>query len=142
MWPFPQKPPAFEGAAKPIMGNFNLTAQLPNGRGVQISGYIFDKESQESLNDRLDVLQECIERQRCRAEIPELETKKEQLVGHLKGLEDALEDLQAKQRREHLASADILNIKNYQTNIKRITEEIDRGSAAIEVAKRKAGMGA
>jgi len=139
-WPFGKKAPAFEGAARPIMGNFNLTAQLPNGRGIQVSGYVFDGESLESLNQRMDVVQDAIERQRSRAEIPELEVKKEQLVGHLKGLREALADLEEKQRNTHLASSDILNIKNYRTNIGRINEEIEKGTVAIAEAKRRAGV--
>ena len=140
MWPFGKKP-AFEGAAKPIMGNFNLTAQLPNGRGIQVSGYIFDGESIESLNGRMDLVQEAIERQRARSEIPELETKKEQLVGHLKGLQDALTELDHRRREKHnLTSQEELNFRNMGTNIKRISEEIDKGEQAIVEAKRKAGM--
>jgi predicted nucleic acid-binding Zn-ribbon protein len=141
MWPF-KKPSQFEGAAKPIMGNFNLTAQLPNGRGIQVSGYVFDGESIESLNGRMDLVQEAIERQRARAEIPELEAKREQMIGHMRGLKDSISEMEHRQREKHnLTSQEELNLRNHRTNITRINEEIEKGGEAIAVAKRKAGIG-
>ena len=129
-------------ANKPILGNFNLTAQLPNGRSIQLAGYMFEGESLESLNYRMDTCQEAIERQRARCEIPELEAKREQTI---KALDDYREHMAAlddkRLKGQSISSQERMALQNMKVNIKRMGEEIEKGDAAIAEAKRKAGVG-
>lgn len=139
-----KNPPASTNTAQnAITGNFNLTAQLAgsSGRTIAIAGYIYDGESKESLNDRLDILQEIIERQRSRAEIPELEAKREQMVKGLAQARDVLAELEEKQKSGSISSQERMNLRNIRTNIEKVSEEIDKGSEAIAEAKKKAGVG-
>ena len=124
-----------------ITGQVTLGAQLPNGRSISVISYIYDGEPQESINARWDLLQEAIERQRIRCEIPELEAKREQMIGGLKQLRQVLNDLEAKKREKgNLTSNEEMAVKNHATQIDRMSEEIDKGAAAIADAKKKAGL--
>lgn len=143
-WPF-KKPiapaePAADGRI--ALGNFNLTAQLPNQRSVQVAGYIYSDDDAGALNARLDLYQTVIERQRVRCEIPELEAAREQRVKGLEQAREILTELEARQRAgEKLTSNEQLQIRNMRTNIGKAVEDIDKGAVAIAEAKRKAGVG-
>lgn len=130
------------GDTRLILGNFNLTAQMPNGRTMAVSGYIYSDDEAEALNKRLDLYQEVIERQRVRCEIPELEAKREGMIQHLEGVKVQLAGLEKQQRESgKLSSQDRMNLKNAGQNIVHIQREIDKGEQAIAEAKRKAGVG-
>ena len=51
-----------------VTGNFTLTANLPNGKNFSVSGYLYSGESMESINDRVDILHDVVDRQRTRAD--------------------------------------------------------------------------
>jgi hypothetical protein len=142
MWPF--KPKA-SPAANAITGNFNLTAQLAgqSGRTIQIAGYVYDGESKESVEGRIDLLQEIIERQRTRCEIPELEAKRDQMVKGLEQMREVLANLDDRRKNgDHLSSQERMNLNNMKANIGKLNEEIKRGDAAIVEARKKSGVGA
>ena len=125
------------------MANFTLQAQLAgqSGRTMGIQGVIYEGESIESLNARLDALQAVIERQRTRCEIPELEARRDQMV---KGMEQAREVLTELENRMKdggtLSSQERANVNTMRVNIKKVSEEIKRGEEAIGEARRKAGV--
>lgn len=124
-----------------IIGNFALAAQLPNGRSINVSGYLYEGEGLASVNDRLDLCQEAIERQRHRCEIPELEGKREQMVKALEQVRESLAEMEARQKGgRKLNSQELLNLRNAGVNIQRLDEEIKKGDAAIAAAKQKAGV--
>lgn len=138
------KPGKVNPAQQAITGTVTLTAQLAgsSGRSMQVQFYAYDGESKESLEGRCDIFQEVIERQRTRAEIPELEAKREQMVKGLSQAREILAELEDKQKRgDHLSSQERLNLSNMRQNIKKVSDEIDKGTEAIKEAKKKAGVG-
>lgn len=145
-WKFWQRTaaPIANPAQNAITGQYVINAQLAgsSGRSMSFTGYIYDGESKDSVEARIDLLQEIIERQRLRSEIPELEAKREQM---LKGMEQArqvLSELEDRQKAgETLSSQERMNVRNMRTNIQKVSEEIDRGTVAIREAKLKAGVG-
>mgnify|MGYP001617755689 CR=1 FL=1 len=141
-WPKKKEVPA-NPAQAPITGQFVLNAQLAgnSGRSMSITGYIYDGESLESLNGRLDMLQEVIERQRTRAEIPELEAKREQMIKGMHQARDVLADLEDRAKTGQLSSQERMNLKNMKVNIAKVNEEIDKGTEAIQEAKKRPGVG-
>lgn len=123
------------------IGNFNLTAQLAgsSGKSVQMAGYIYSDDDEAALNQRLDLYQRVIERQRLQAEIPELEAKREQMEKGMMQAQEVLNDLEARQKSgAQLSSQERMNMTNMRTNIAKVREEIDKGAEAIQEAKRKA----
>ena len=141
---FKKSPVAQENPAQQaITGQFVIQAALAgsSGRSMNVTGYIYDGESIQSLNERLDALQEVIERQRKRSEIPELEAKREQMIKGMNQAREILEDLESRQKNgQSLTSQERMNLKNMQTNIAKVLEEIDKGDEAIQEAKRVAGV--
>jgi hypothetical protein len=140
-WPWSK---AGNPAQNAITGQFVLNAQLAgsSGRSMSFTGYIYDGESKQSVEVRIDLLQEIIERQRIRSEIPELEAKREQMIKGMQQAREVLAELEERQRSgKDLSSQERLNLRNMRTNIAKVNEEIDKGAEAILEAKRKAGLG-
>lgn len=138
-WPF--KTPVVPADTRVALGTFNLAAQLPNQRNITVAGYIYSDDDKTALDERLDLYQECIERQRLRCEIPELEAKREQMVKGMEQAREVLADLETRQKAgDKLTSQDQMTIKNMRVNIGKVKEEIEKGTAAIADAKRKAGV--
>ena len=123
-------------ADRAITGNFNMTAQMPNGRTIAIAGYIYDGESVESLNARMDMLMSCAERQRKKAEIPELQVKIEQLNKAIEQNREAYATLDSRAMTgDRLSSQEKTAMSNYPVNIKHLEEERDRGLREIAAAE-------
>jgi chromosome segregation ATPase len=138
-WPFKKDANADGRIA---LGNFNLGAQLPNQRTITVAGYIYSDDDAQALNARLDLYQEVIERQRLRCEIPELEAKREQMLKGIEQAKEVLEDLRDRQSKgETLTSVQKQQINNMSVTIKKMLEEVDKGTEAIKEARLKAGVG-
>jgi len=128
--------------AATAVGNFQVNATLPNGRGISFSMYLLEGEDLSSINAKLDLCQEAAERQRFRCEIPELEAKREQMVKGMQQAREVLSELETRHKNgESLSSQERMNLKNLQVNIGKMNEEIDKGGEAIREAKLKAGVG-
>jgi chromosome segregation ATPase len=128
-------------ATQAVTGNFTLTATLPQGKSINFSGYMYSGESIESVNQRLDLLSEAMERQRLRAEIPELEMKREHYISQFKAMKGHMQSLVDKQNDgKNLTSKEKLDLKNMQDNVVKAQEEIDKGQTVIDEQKRKAGL--
>lgn len=125
------------------IGNFNLTAQLGDqtGRSIQMAGYIYADESKDQLEYRIDTMQEIMERQKTRAEIPLLEARREQILNGMKQARDVMAELEERQRGgATLSSQERLNLRNFATNIEGANKELEKGTVAIAEAKKKAGV--
>lgn len=128
-------------AASLVTGNFQLNANMPNGKTFSVSGYLYDGESVESVNQRVDRFHDILDRQRTRAEIPELEAKRDHLAKQLQNMRDVIADLHnKKQAGKSLTSQEKQTLGNLETSIGRMVEDIDKGTAAIAEAKAKVGM--
>ena len=125
-----------------VTGNFTFTANLPNGKNFSVSGYLYSGESMESINDRVDILHDVVDRQRTRAEIPELEAKRDQIVTAMGQMKDVLASLDVKQNIEgkKLTSQEKLTIENMQRSMVKAQEDVEKGEKAIKDAKLKAGI--
>ena len=124
-----------------VTGNFTLQAQMPNGKSITMSGYIFDKNDQDEVNKRLDFFHDVMDRQRLKAEIPELEAKLKQRYIALGQLREGLAELEAKQKNgKNLTSVEKKNLGAMSTTIGKIKEDIADGEKAIADAKVKVGI--
>src|SRR5262249_1688073 len=137
MWPFSDR------TTLPVqVATVQLTAELPNKRGIGFTVSILKGEDLDSINAKLDLAQDAIERQRSRCEIPELEAKRDQMMKGLDEAREVLADLEGRrQKGEQLSSQERQNINNLRVNIQKVQEEIEKGAEAIQEAKRKAGVG-
>jgi hypothetical protein len=117
-------------------GNFTLQAQLPMGKTITMSGYIYSESKVEEINKAVDLFHDVIDRQRIKAEIPELEAKLDQRHVQLQQLKDLAAQLNAKQEGgKKLSSAERTQADQIVTNIDRVLEDIEKGKLAILDAK-------
>lgn len=128
-------------ASSAVMGNFTIQANMPNGKNLTISGYLLEGESKESLDERLDLLQDVTDRQRTRAEIPELEIKRDRILEALGQMKDVLVSLEVKQAGgKKLTSQETLMLNNMNTSIAKGKDDLEKGNAAIAAAKQAGGV--
>lgn len=140
-WPWTKPQTAQNPAQNAITGNFNLTAQLgASGRTIQFAGYVYDGESLESVQARVDLFRSIIDREKTLAEIPELEARREQMLKGLEQAREVLTELETRKKNgDRLNSQELLNVQNMRVNITKVSQEIDKGTQAIADAKRKVG---
>lgn len=120
----------------PVLGNFAINLPAPNGASVSISGYIYEAESLESLNERMDVAREALTRQQQILELPELEKKIEMYATMLEQHQKAYASLLEKKKAgAKVASQDQAQLTNLPIQIKQITNELEKGKAAVAKLK-------
>ena len=121
-----------------VLGNFSFTMPGPNGASLQLSGYVYADESQDSLIARMDLCREALADQQNKLEIPVLEERLVQLERQKQDVERAYADLLEKSKRKTLASAEVPHLKNYPHMVKQIDEEIAKGKAKIAAVRKAA----
>lgn len=115
-------------ATQAITGNFTLQAQLPQGKMFTINGYIYDGESVESINQRVDLLHDVVDRQRTRAEIPEIEAKVNQTIEMLSDNAKHYGILLARRDKgQTLKSNEKLMLEQMDVNTNAFKEKIEDG---------------
>jgi len=136
----PVKPPKNEPF---ITGNFNISQTLgASGRTLQMAGYLYYGEDQGSIEARLRMMSDIMDKEKARSEIPELEAKREQMIRGLGQARDVLAELEEKNKTDKLSSNERMQLQNMRVNIGKVSEEIDKGTEAIAEAKKRAGVGA
>jgi hypothetical protein len=122
-----------------VLGNFQITLPAPNGASVSVSGYVYESESMESLNDRMDLCREALVRQQAILEIPVLEktieAQSRMLDDHRKAYADLLERSKAKLR---LTSQEQAQMTNLPVQIKQIEKYLQEGQSKIASVKKAA----
>lgn len=129
-------------AAQAVTGNFQFDVQMPDGKALHLSGYVYDGESVESLNQRLDLMAGVADRQRARAEVPELEKQLVALNDRLRDYREHLNALVVKQQRapKTLSGQEKQALDQMDLNIKKLTDDIETGRMRIEEVKVTAGL--
>ena len=118
-------------------GNFTIQASMPNGKTITVSGYIYAHTDFAAISKQVDLLHDVVDRQRRKAEIPELEIKLDHKVRQLAQVRDVLVDMESKKKGgKPLSSAEKTQFNGLETNIKVLLKEIDEGEKAV--AERKA----
>lgn len=122
-----------------VLGNFQISLPAPNGASVSISGYVYESESLDSLNERMDTCREALLRQQAILEVPvlqkEVEALERMLDDHRKAYADLLERSKAKAR---LTSQDEASMRNLPVQIKQIQSKLDEGKGKIASVKKAA----
>lgn len=124
-----------------VTGNFTIQAQMPMGKSITVSGYVYSKNSPDEINKQINLLHDAVDYQRSRAEIPELEVKLEQRYKALKDLRDALAGLLTRQDSgSKLTSQEKKAIGDMSKSVEHLQADIEKGEEAIRLAKDKVGM--
>lgn len=124
-----------------VTGNFSIQANMPNAKQITVSGYLYEGESVESVNERVNLFHDIVDFQRTRSEIPELEAKRDQMTNALSQMRDVLSDLERKQNEgKKLTSQEKMTLQNMGVSIAKVNEDLQKGAKAIADAKAKVGM--
>jgi uncharacterized protein YjcR len=122
-----------------VLGNFQINLPAPNGASISISGYVYESESLDSLNERMDTCREALLRQQAILEVPVLEKEiqalERMLEDHQKAYADLLERSKAKVK---LTSQDEASMRNLPVQIKQIQKKMDEGKSKVAEAKKAA----
>jgi chromosome segregation ATPase len=119
-------------------GSFTIQAQMPMGKSITVSGYIYAHNTREDISAQVDILHDVVDRQRLRAEIPELEAKLEQRINALASMKDVMASLNMKKEAGlKLTSSEKKQIDDMSISIRRVNEDLEKGRIAIEEAKEK-----
>lgn len=123
-------------SSRVIAGNFTMTAQLPNGKSLNIAGYLFAGEGEDDFNQKLDFTARAIDRQRLIAEVPELEAKLQQLIDAREQMLNILGTFaNVAKAGGKLSSQQKSSEKTAQDNIKTLDKQIARGEEAVQKAR-------
>lgn len=118
-------------------GNYTIQASMPNGKSITMSGYIYSHNNAEDINKQIDIYHDVVDRQRLKAEIPELEVKLTQRIRSLHQVKDSMENLKNKKLNGgKISSAENKMIADLATNVKVIEKDIMDGMESISQAKR------
>lgn len=122
-----------------VLGNFQINLPGPNGASLSISGYVYDGESKESMDERIDLCRETLVRQQSFLEIPVLEENIAQLERQLEIVRKAYADLlDKKTNNEKMSSQDQAALSNYPNQIKHIDAELLKGRGKIAAVRKVA----
>lgn len=123
---------------KLVLGNFTIQAQAPMGKTFTVSGYIYAGQGKKEVNQQIDLLHDVIDRQRLKAELPELEARLDQRIQALTDIKDHFMKLEEQKRNGvKMSTAVRTNYENAQVTMKKLSEEIQKGVDAISDAKEK-----
>jgi hypothetical protein len=121
-----------------VLGNFTIQAQAPMGKTFTVSGYIYSGDGENEVNTQIDMLHRIVDRQRLKAEIPELEARLEQRMQALEDIKTHFMKLEEdKKRGVKMSTAVRTNYENAQVTIKKLADEVEKGIAAITAAKEQ-----
>lgn len=129
-----------------VIGNFQITLPAPNQAQLAASGYLVEGESRDSLDARMDLVREALQRQQRMLEIPVLEAHIEQYEKArddiAKAYADVLERSNAKASgktgAKTLTSQEQANLKTYPAQLKGIELELEK--ARQKIADARAGV--
>lgn len=122
-----------------VIGNFSITLPAPNGASLQVSGYMYDGESKESLDDRMDVCREALVRQQEILELPVIKREVEVYEKMLADVQKAYADLLGKKaKNEKLSSQDAAAMQNYPVQIKQVEGKLSEALSKIASVKKAA----
>ncbi|RQQ54301.1 hypothetical protein DF121_08140 [Burkholderia stagnalis] len=126
-----------------MIGNFTITLPAPNQAQLSASGYLVEGESKDSLDSRMDMVREALQRQQRMLEIPVLEAHIEQWEKARDDVEHAYADLlqrnkdkqSGKSGAKSLSSQEQANLKTYPVQLKGIEAELEKARKKIADAR-------
>jgi hypothetical protein len=133
-----------------IVGSFQISGDIPNGRSIVFSGHVTSIDSIDEINEQVDMFMSIINRQRAKYEIEIIEVKLfqkqqalEQQLNAKKETENALNKLTTKQESgKKLSSAEGHNLTQLQnalsawdTNIPVCERDVEKVSEELARVK-------
>ena len=124
-----------------IVGNFEITLNLSDKRGIRVTGYIYDKDDSKRLNARIDWLQDTLDRQFIRADGVNTRAQITYEKINIDAQQNAAEGLINKRNGgKKLSSQEQLMLNNLEPNVHAAKQRIESLDAAIQAAEKTLAM--
>lgn len=123
-----------------VAGNFQLQQQMPNGRTMTLSGYVFQGENADVLQSKIDMMMAVMDCTRGKAEIPELEHKARELEKQLAGAEEQAAALVRKGESKKLSSVEQQTLGTFEQTRRMYKEKLQEGLTNLIELKTKYGV--
>jgi len=121
-----------------IVGNFDITLNLTQTRGIKMTGYVYSDDTPKELNERIDMYQDTLDRQAVRVDIV---SKEAQIAMHRINVEAIQENYDGLMRKRNspktLTSQERLTIANHAATLASAAKMIESLEAAIKAGKTK-----
>lgn len=130
--------PEGESGTRTVAGNFEITHNLTDKRGLRITGYIYSDDTKEEMNSRIDLAMDLVDRQFIRADIMNKEAQIATLTGNLDLVSQGYEEIIAKREGgAKLTSVDKQKIEKYDADVRGMKKHIEFLQAGISAARKK-----
>lgn len=127
--------------AKPprvAIGNFTITLNLSDKRGLSVQGVIYSDDTPKELNERLDMFQDVLDRQHIRADVQNKEAQINQLIESLEPAAQGYEDLvELKKKGKRLTSQQLQSLDHYDTNVRSVKRNVESLQHAVRAGRMK-----
>jgi hypothetical protein len=121
-----------------LSGNMEITLNLTQSRGIKVTGYIYSDDTPADINKRIDVYQDCLNRQAVAVDIISKEAQIESLQA---GLENGAQHYQSliseKAAKGKLNSQQRAQLERYDADVRGVQVQITSLQAAIARARAK-----
>jgi hypothetical protein len=119
-----------------IVGNFEVTLNLTDKRGIKMLGYVYDDDTPKEINDRVDLYQDVLDRQFIRSDIINKSAQIQQYEASINAIQENYNSLVTKQADHKLTSQDKLSLGKSESDIRQCRKMIESLSAAIAEGRK------
>jgi len=130
-----------ENTERTVAGNFELTLNLTDSRGIRVTGYVYNDDIATDINRRVDAYQEVLDRQAARSDIivkrAQIETAKSGLKNLVKEYERMLVLTNV---GKGLTSSEQQVFDNFGRNKQHLLDTVEELEEKIRIAREKFGI--
>jgi hypothetical protein len=130
-------------SAQSVVGTFQADIQLTQQRRLTITGHLYDNDSPQAVNRRIDIYQDALDRQYIRCDLVSKRAQRENILAaieeHVRDL-TALRVSQGGEDRPKITSQQRELLKRGDESIERHRKSIQMLDALIAAAEAKIGM--
>lgn len=121
-----------------IIGNFEVSHQLTQQRTMRVTGYIYNKDTPEAINARIDIMQDAMDRQFIRCDVVNKEAQEKATMAALENHRQVIDDL-IKKRDEgkKLSSQEKQTIDRWDDNLRNGKAQMASLRSAIAEGRKK-----
>jgi hypothetical protein len=124
-----------------VTGNFQISGQMFNGKTISVSGYLYEGESVESVNERVSLFHDIVDTQRLKAELEQYEVEVDKAISRLEEIKMHYAVILEKQKNgKKLNAQEQAALTVMATNVDKHKEDIKKGEQKLKEAKEKLGI--
>jgi hypothetical protein len=121
-----------------IVGNFEVSVTLTDKRTIKMSGYVYNGETPEEINQALDLVNDALDRQQVRYDVVNKESQIESITQNLEVHRDHFNELVEKRNKAgKLTSQEKQMIDKYDSDVRGAVRSVESLKAAVAAGRKK-----